>query len=95
MEYVVEIEIECPYCGEVFSSTADTSQGSHNAVEDCTVCCRPIELEINCEAGRHFFSRPFRAWPVCYWFRWLTPPANLRAALRASLRMSRKVPDSL
>lgn len=51
MEYVVEIEIECPYCGEVFSSTADTSQGSHTAVEDCTVCCRPIELEINCEPG--------------------------------------------
>lgn len=51
MDYVVEIEVECPYCGEVFPSTTDTSQGSHTTVEDCTVCCRPIELRIECEAG--------------------------------------------
>jgi hypothetical protein len=51
MDYVVEIEIECPYCGEIFPSTADTSQGSYSAIEDCTVCCRPISLEVACEAG--------------------------------------------
>ncbi len=51
MDYIVEIEVECPYCGEVFPSTADTSQGSHSTVEDCTVCCRPIALRIECDAG--------------------------------------------
>jgi hypothetical protein len=51
MDYVVEIEIECPYCGEVFPSTADTSQGSYSTIEDCTVCCRPISVEVTCEAG--------------------------------------------
>ena len=61
MDYVVEIEIECPYCGEVFPSTADTSQGSHNTIEDCVVCCRPINVEISCEAGEVFNISASRA----------------------------------
>ena len=51
MGYLVEIEVLCPYCGEVYSSTADTSQGSHTTTEDCAVCCRPIALEIACADG--------------------------------------------
>jgi hypothetical protein len=51
MNFVVEVEIECPYCGEVFTSAVDTSQGSSSTIEDCTVCCRPIALQFECEAG--------------------------------------------
>jgi hypothetical protein len=51
MNFVVEVEIECPYCGEVFISAVDTSQGSGSTIEDCTVCCRPIALRFECEAG--------------------------------------------
>jgi len=51
MDYVIDIEIECPYCGELFASTADTSQGSYSTIEDCAVCCRPIAVEIACEPG--------------------------------------------
>lgn len=51
MDYVIDIEIECPYCGELFASTADTSQGSYSTIEDCAVCCRPIAVEITCEPG--------------------------------------------
>jgi hypothetical protein len=51
MNFVVEVEIECPYCGEVFTSAVDTSQGSSSTIEDCTVCCRPIALRYECEAG--------------------------------------------
>jgi hypothetical protein len=47
MDYVIEIEIECPYC----ASTADTSQSSYATIEDCSVCCRPIAVEIACEPG--------------------------------------------
>lgn len=32
----------------------DTSQGSHETVEDCTVCCRPIGLRVQCEPGEIF-----------------------------------------
>ena len=40
------ITIACPYCGETFSSQADLSAGSQQYVEDCAVCCRPIEVAI-------------------------------------------------
>ena len=29
----------------------DTSQGDHGTVEDCTVCCRPIQFTFGCEPG--------------------------------------------
>jgi hypothetical protein len=40
------ITIDCPYCGESFSTQADISAGSQNYVEDCAVCCRPIEVFV-------------------------------------------------
>ena len=41
-----EHEIECPYCGETITSFIDLSQGNMRTIEDCWVCCRPIELLI-------------------------------------------------
>jgi len=37
---------QCPYCGEGIETVIDTSQGSQQTIEDCSVCCRPIELSI-------------------------------------------------
>ena len=51
MSFLIEHEIQCPHCGEVFPITIDTSQGGHDMIEDCTVCCRPIQLTIECEPG--------------------------------------------
>ena len=51
MELVVETEITCPHCGEVFPLQIDTSQGDHTTVEDCNVCCRPIMLRVRCRPG--------------------------------------------
>ncbi len=51
MSLLVESDVECPHCGEVFPVTFDTSQGDHSMIEDCTVCCRPIQLEVRCEPG--------------------------------------------
>lgn len=51
---VVEIEIICPHCGEPFASTADTSQGTYSNVEDCAVCCRPMQVTVECEPGEVF-----------------------------------------
>jgi hypothetical protein len=36
--------IQCPYCGEEFESAVDLSAGSFSYVEDCQVCCQPIDL---------------------------------------------------
>ena len=51
MEFLVETEITCPHCGEVFPLQIDTSQREQSFIEDCTVCCRPINLTIRCEPG--------------------------------------------
>ena len=36
--------VDCPYCGERFETAVDLSAGSFRYVEDCQVCCQPIEL---------------------------------------------------
>ncbi|HQV73392.1 MAG: CPXCG motif-containing cysteine-rich protein [Dokdonella sp.] len=46
------VTLHCPYCGESFESSVDCSAGNQAYIEDCAICCRPIEvrLRIN-EAG--------------------------------------------
>jgi len=38
--------VECPYCGEGFETSVDTSTGSARYVEDCQICCQPIEFGL-------------------------------------------------
>jgi hypothetical protein len=38
------VTVQCPYCGEAFETAVDLSAGSFQYVEDCQVCCQPIEL---------------------------------------------------
>ena len=38
--------IDCPYCGEPFEIVVDLSAGSQSYVEDCHVCCRPVQLDL-------------------------------------------------
>ncbi len=39
-----ERSVECPYCGERFEAVIDPSSGDQDYVEDCPVCCQPIEF---------------------------------------------------
>jgi len=39
-------EIECPYCGERVSLLIDCSVASQEYIEDCQVCCQPINLQV-------------------------------------------------
>jgi transcription elongation factor Elf1 len=48
---LVEIQFQCPHCGEIITSTADTSQGDYSTIEDCEVCCSPMTIEVKCEPG--------------------------------------------
>jgi transcription elongation factor Elf1 len=41
---VVEHFFFCPYCGEEISMLLDLSVRRQAYVEDCEVCCRPIEV---------------------------------------------------
>jgi Cysteine-rich CPXCG len=40
------VSIHCPYCGESYETTVDLSAGSQRYIEDCAVCCRPIEIAL-------------------------------------------------
>jgi phage terminase large subunit GpA-like protein len=51
VDFIIEGEITCPHCGETFPLQIDTSQREQSMIEDCTVCCRPINLTIRSEPG--------------------------------------------
>ncbi|MBI5094633.1 MAG: CPXCG motif-containing cysteine-rich protein [Candidatus Hydrogenedentes bacterium] len=34
----------CPYCGQRISMSLDLSVSPHTYIEDCEVCCNPIEV---------------------------------------------------
>jgi len=36
----------CPYCGEHFTVLVDCSVPEQQYIEDCEVCCRPIEFHV-------------------------------------------------
>ena len=36
----------CPYCGELIELLIDISIDSQEYIEDCSVCCRPIQVSV-------------------------------------------------
>lgn len=46
MENLSFEQINCPYCGETIECTLDVSAGPQAYIEDCSVCCRPIEFSL-------------------------------------------------
>ena len=52
MDLEQTVELGCPYCGEVFTTFIDTSQGSFSTIEDCQICCRPMQIDVRCPAGK-------------------------------------------
>ena len=46
-----ETEVCCPFCGETFSIVVDCSEDDQTYIEDCFVCCRPIQFHIECSDG--------------------------------------------
>ncbi|RTZ65058.1 MAG: CPXCG motif-containing cysteine-rich protein [Aquificaceae bacterium] len=46
MNILEEQVISCPYCGESIEILIDLSFGEASYIEDCQVCCRPINIDI-------------------------------------------------
>ncbi|WP_179336803.1 CPXCG motif-containing cysteine-rich protein [Winogradskyella ludwigii] len=40
---------QCPYCWEQISMLVDGSQSHQNYIEDCEICCNPIQISITIE----------------------------------------------
>jgi transcription elongation factor Elf1 len=49
MESVVERRISCPYCGEPTDIILDLSGGAQSYIEDCQICCQPMQLSFETE----------------------------------------------
>jgi hypothetical protein len=39
--------ISCPYCGESIDLLIDDSATDQDYFEDCSVCCRPIRVQVS------------------------------------------------
>ena len=55
----MEHSFTCPFCGEVISMVLDNGADSVTYVEDCEVCCNPLEITytIEDETLVHFEAR--------------------------------------
>ena len=42
--------IQCPYCGEQIEVLVDCSVPEQEYIEDCSVCCRPINIMVESSA---------------------------------------------
>jgi hypothetical protein len=51
----------CPYCMETISMLIEVFSGDQSYIEDCEVCCKPIEIKYKCEEGRVIFFDSDRA----------------------------------
>ncbi len=49
----VEKFFKCPYCLEKISMLLDASvSGFQTYIEDCEVCCNPIQISYTCENSK-------------------------------------------
>ena len=46
-----EYFFECPYCWEKISMLLDMTAGGQSYVEDCEVCCNPIDVYFATDDG--------------------------------------------
>ena len=53
---ITEASIDCPYCGETFFTLIDYSAGSQRYIEDCQICCQPIEFVVDVDFNGDFTS---------------------------------------
>lgn len=48
---LIDKRIRCPFCGEPMDVVLDMSAGSQSYVEDCQVCCQPMQINFTSEDG--------------------------------------------
>ncbi|RXP61885.1 CPXCG motif-containing cysteine-rich protein [Lutibacter sp. HS1-25] len=46
---MLEHFFQCPYCWDEISILLDTSVNNQTYIEDCEVCCNPIEIQVKFE----------------------------------------------
>src|SRR3989440_11320022 len=54
------VAVSCPYCGGHLERRVDLTADEAGYVEDCEVCCHPIEVQIARDAGGGISALPAR-----------------------------------
>lgn len=54
------IAVLCPYCGERVELMVDEFTDLQRYVEDCPVCCRPMEISVAFDAGGEVMANASR-----------------------------------
>lgn len=49
MDLLQTHNLNCPYCGENIQIIIDCSVSGQDYIEDCQVCCRPINIYVSIE----------------------------------------------
>ena len=49
MSLLEEIETACPYCGSPVVVEAEPGLESQKFIEDCGVCCAPVDFELHAD----------------------------------------------
>ena len=49
MAFLHEEKISCPYCGESITILIDPEDIGQEYIEDCQVCCKPINFSVSAE----------------------------------------------
>lgn len=44
-----EVSAQCPYCFSNISFVLDTFSGGQSYIEDCEVCCKPIQVSFQAD----------------------------------------------
>lgn len=56
-----EAFLQCPYCGEAISMNLEELDGAQSYIEDCQVCCQPIQVSYQVRGGELANVRATRA----------------------------------
>lgn len=46
MEPIEYLDARCPWCSEMISLAVECTEGAQEYVEDCPVCCAPIQVQV-------------------------------------------------
>lgn len=44
---IIERRINCPFCAESMTILLDLSAGNQSYIEDCQVCCQPMQVSFD------------------------------------------------
>lgn len=51
MDFEQETYFQCPYCGQQISMLLEELYGQQTYIEDCEVCCSPIQITFEVDEG--------------------------------------------